>query len=236
MIERIPCLSDQDFRCGYLQTKTPVIITDMMADWPAMTLWTQDYLTSICGEQSVEVMANRDSDPLFEIHCEAMRRSMRFADFAELAFSQTVSNNVYLVANNKFMATAGGTRLMQDMHVLPFLFETPNPSQVFFWFGPAGTITPLHYDVVDIMLTQVRGAKHFRLYSPDQTQYLYNSIGVFSDVDVERPDLERYPLYRNALVEAFDLFPGEMLFLPKGHWHQVHSLTSSISVSFTNFK
>ena len=234
MIARVPHLSREAFR-DYFDTKTPVIITDMMHDWPAMTRWTQDYLTAVCGEQPVEVMGNRDSDPLFEIHCDNLRTSMRFADFAALAFSPTVSNNVYLVANNKFMATAGGQRLMQDFRTLPFLFENPNPSQVFFWFGPAGTITPLHYDVVDIVLTQIHGSKHFRLYSPDQREWLYNSIGVFSDVDVEKPDLLKYPLFQHAEPVELDLVAGEMLFLPKGHWHQVRSLTSSISVSFTNF-
>jgi hypothetical protein len=214
----------------------PVVITDMMDDWPAMTRWTQEYLTSVCGEQSVEVMSNRDSDPLFEIHCENLRTSMRFADFATLAFSPTVSNNVYMVANNKFMATAGGQRLMQDLPSLPFLFDKPNPSQVFFWFGPTGTITPLHYDVVDIVLTQVRGSKHFRLYTPDQRQWLYNSIGVFSDVDAEQPDLIKYPLFQHTQVVELDLVAGEMLYLPQGHWHQVRSLTPSISVSFTNFR
>ena len=235
MIERIPSLSGDAFRRDYLNTRTPVVITQMMDGWPAMTQWNQAYLTEICGEQSVEVMGNRDSDPLFELHCESHRASMRFADFAALAFSSTVSNNVYLVANNKFMATPGGVRLTQDIRRLPFLTETPNPSQMFFWFGPAGTITPLHYDVLDLVLTQVRGSKHCRLYSPDQKQWLYNTIGVFSDVDVEQPDLVKYPLFENAQVDEFDLLAGEMLFLPQGHWHQVRSLTPSISVSFTNF-
>jgi ribosomal protein L16 Arg81 hydroxylase len=236
MIDRIPHLSGDAFHRDYLLTRTPVVITHMMDDWPAMSLWNQHYLTAICGDQSVEVMGDRDSDPLFEIHCETHRRSMPFAEFAALAFSPTVSNNVYLVANNKFMASPGGMRLMQDMRQLPYLTENANPSQIFFWFGPAGTITPLHYDVLDLVLTQVRGSKHIRLYSPDQKHWLYNSRGVFSDVDVERPDFDKYPLFRNTEAVEFDLMAGEMLFLPQGHWHQVHSLTPSISVSFTNFR
>jgi hypothetical protein len=234
MIERVSRLSGEAFRHDYLDTKTPVIITDMMADWPAMTLWNQDYLTKVCGDQMVEVMANRDSDPLFEIHAESHRTSMRFAELAALAFSPIVSNNIYMVSNNKFIATAGGQHLMNDVRSLPYLTEHPDPDQVFFWFGPAGTVTPLHYGYVSIIFTQVHGSKHFRLYSPDQTRWLYNSFGIYSSVDVEKPDLERYPLFRNAEAEELDIMAGEVLFLPKGHWHQVRSLTPSISVSFAN--
>jgi ribosomal protein L16 Arg81 hydroxylase len=86
------------------------------------------------------------------------------------------------------------------------------------------------------MLTQVHGKKHVRLFSADQSHLLYNSIGVYSDVDCENPDVEKYPLYRQTEVVEFDLCPGEMLFLPEGHWHQVRSLEPSISVSFTNFR
>jgi hypothetical protein len=234
MIERISRLSGEAFRYDYLNTKTPVIITDMMADWPAITLWNQEYLTKVCGDQMVEVMGDRDSDPLFEINSYAFRTSMRFAELAALSFSSIVSNDIYMVSMNRFMATDGGQYLMKDVRSLPYLTEDPNPDQVFFWFGPAGTVTPLHYGSVNIIFTQVRGSKHFRLYPPDQTPWLYNSIGIFSAVDAENPDLERYPLFQHAQADELDIMAGEVLFIPKGHWHQVRSLTPSISVSFAN--
>jgi ribosomal protein L16 Arg81 hydroxylase len=64
---------------------------------------------------------------------------------------------------------------------------------------------------------------------------VYNHIGVFSEVDCEKPDLVRHPLYRYANKFVFDLNPGEALFIPVGWWHHVRALDVSISVSFTNF-
>lgn len=235
MIDRRANLSGEEFRRDYLQTKTPVLLEHLADDWPARSKWSKAYLQSVCGEQIVEVMGERDSDPLFEMQCEQHRRQMRFSDFVDLAFSETYSNNVYMVANNQFMLTDGGRSLLADVVQSPDYCHVHDVNgRIFLWFGPGGTITPLHYDVVDIILTQVRGSKRFRLFSPDQTPLLYNTIGVFSDVDYERPDLNKYPLFRYAQPVEFDLHPGEMIFLPEGHWHQVRSLEPSISVSFTN--
>jgi ribosomal protein L16 Arg81 hydroxylase len=235
MIDRRSRLSGAEFRERYVRTRTPVLITDMMSDWPASYLWTKTYLSALLGEQIVEVMTQRESDPLFEQQMDSHRSSMRFANFCEIAFSERESNNTYMVANNQFMNTDGGQRLMQDVVIEPEYFIPQWQGRVFFWFGPGGTVTPLHYDVLDISLTQIRGSKRVRLFSPDQTHLLYNSVGVYSDVDVEHPDFARYPLYRHARPIEFDLCAGEMLFLPEGYWHQVRSLEPSISVSFTNF-
>jgi ribosomal protein L16 Arg81 hydroxylase len=235
MIDRRSRLSGTDFRQHYVHTRTPVIIENMMSEWPATYLWTKNYLTAVVGDQPIEVMSERDSDPQFEQRMDNHRRSMSFSEFAELAFSETQSNNTYMVANNQFMGTSGGQRLMQDVINEGAYFKPVWQGQTFFWFGPGGTVTPLHYDVLDIVLTQVRGSKRVRLFSKDQTHLLYNSNGVYSDVDVENPDFERFPLYRHAHPVEFTLHAGEMLFLPEGHWHQIKSLEPSISISFTNF-
>jgi lysine-specific demethylase 8 len=41
------------------------------------------------------------------------------------------------------------------------------------WFGTAGTVTRLHYDTYENLLTQVVGYKYIRLYAPSQTPKLY---------------------------------------------------------------
>ncbi|CAJ0627751.1 16441_t:CDS:2 [Entrophospora sp. SA101] len=105
------------------------------------------------------------------------------------------------------------------------------------WFGPKGTISPMHTDPYHNLLAQVVGKKYIRLYSPEETTNLYpfeqdGFLGNTSQVDVEVPDLERFSRFASAKYQECILEPGELLYIPPGWWHYVKSLTISFSVSF----
>ena len=103
-----------------------------------------------------------------------------------------------------------------------------------FWFGPAGTVTPLHHDTIMLFHTQVVGRKRWRLISPLQGQRLYNTNGVFSPIDLDAIDLRQFPLFGGVRVLEVVVWPGETMFLPLGWWHQVRSLDVSLSFSYSN--
>ena len=111
------------------------------------------------------------------------------------------------------------------------------------WFGPAGTVSPLHTDPYHNILCQVVGKKYVRLYSPNESGKLYPKgtegggvdMSNTSEVDVEAEDKvldEKFPLFREAIFLETILNEGECLYIPVGWWHYVRSLTVSFSVSF----
>lgn len=110
------------------------------------------------------------------------------------------------------------------------------------WFGPAGTVSPLHTDPYYNILCQVVGKKYVRLYNPDQSDRLYSrgdeggvDMSNTSKVDAEGDGTEldkRFPLFRGAGYVETILQEGECLYIPVGWWHYVRSLTVSFSVSF----
>ncbi|KAJ0403732.1 hypothetical protein P43SY_003037 [Pythium insidiosum] len=103
------------------------------------------------------------------------------------------------------------------------------------WFGPEGTVSPLHFDPKDNLLCQVVGAKYVRLYAPSESDKLYPVEGLLSNtsqVDVEDPDDDAFPLFREAKYQDAVLCAGEMLYLPPRYWHFIRSLSTSFSVSF----
>jgi lysine-specific demethylase 8 len=54
----------------------------------------------------------------------------------------------------------------------------------------------------------------------------------FVKVDIENPDLAKYPQFETADYKECILKAGEMLYIPRKHWHFVKSLSVSFSVSF----
>jgi [protein]-arginine 3-hydroxylase / protease len=104
------------------------------------------------------------------------------------------------------------------------------------WFGPRGTVSPLHFDANHNLLCQVVGKKYIRLYAPSTTPLLYanpeSSLANTSMVDVENPDARQFPAFLQAPYVETILDEGQTLYIPPRWWHFVKSLSTSWSVSF----
>ena len=80
------------------------------------------------------------------------------------------------------------------------------------------------------------GLKYVRLYPPSATRRLYpyqeGLTTNASQVDLDAPNLSKYPAFEGLLHQDTLLRPGDMLYIPPGWWHYVQSLSVSFSVSF----
>ena len=105
------------------------------------------------------------------------------------------------------------------------------------WVGPPGVVTPLHYDRLENVHAQFEGRKRWVLLAPHQREAVYcNSdelpTQLYSPVDVLKPDLDRYPRFTEAQQWSTVVEPDEMLYVPSGWWHHVHTLERSVSMTF----
>ncbi|NQZ82440.1 MAG: cupin-like domain-containing protein [Colwellia sp.] len=100
------------------------------------------------------------------------------------------------------------------------------------WIGNEGIVNT-HYDGSDNVACVVAGRRRFILFPPEQTCHLYPGSLNFTPagaptslVDINKPDFERYPLFKHALAEAYsvELAPGDAIFIPMLWWHHVESL------------
>lgn len=92
---------------------------------------------------------------------------------------------------------------------------------------------PAHFDGKDDIVCVVAGRLRFTLFPPGQVANLYIgplhatplSVPV-SLVDVEAPDLARFPRYAEALEHALvaELEPGDAIYLPGLWWYAASSL------------
>lgn len=237
VIERKHKLSATEFLERHYAVNRPVVLLGLMDDWKACTRWTPKYFGTTFGDEIIEVMTGRTADPQYEINSNKHKTSMTFGDYIRRLRKVHKSNDFYLVANNGLMERPSMKVLYNDIKIFTdYLEPTKTAGRVFFWFGPRGTVTPLHHDTMNILMAQVYGRKRITLISPEQTSLVYNNRSVYGDVDCENPDYSRHPLFRNVRPLQVLLEPGEVLFLPVGWWHHVRAIDISITMTFTNFR
>jgi Cupin-like domain len=235
VVEKRPEPPLDEFVDRYVRGCRPLVITDVARDWPAMRHWSPADLKQRFGHLDVEIQAERSADPRFEENKLAHRRTSRLSVFVDQVLEGGPTNDYYMTANNEALRRPEFAPLLADVGRLPRVCD---PAQLAafssFWFGPAGTVTPLHHDTLMLFHTQIVGRKRWRFISPLQIAHLYNHNNVFSPIDLDQPDLHRYPDFVKAQVLEVIVEPGETVFLPLGWWHQVTSLDVSLSFSYSN--
>ena len=234
-VEKRSRVSRDEFMERYVRGCRPVVLTDLARDWPALQRWSFPEFKRRYGALTVQVQSGRNSDDNFEINKDRHRRETNFAAFVDRILTTDTTNDEYLTANNELLRRPEFNGLLDEVGPLPdFCVQSALRHSAYLWVGPAGTKTPLHHDTVMLFHTQIVGRKRWRFVSPLSGPSLYNDFDVYSPVDFEALDLNRFP--DAATVKVLDVVvePGETVFLPLAWWHQVTSLDKCISLSFTN--
>ncbi|KAA8549559.1 hypothetical protein F0562_001423 [Nyssa sinensis] len=230
-------LSLEGFLRDYFMTGTPIIISDCMAHWPARTKWhDMDYLKRVAGYRTVPVEVGRNY-----LHPEWKQELITFSQFLERIQSNdcTSAGPTYLAQHPLFDQIQ---ELRKDIIIPDYCFAGGGELRSLnAWFGPAGTVTPLHHDPHHNILAQVIGKKYIRLYPASLSEELYphtesmlsnSSQKMMLKVDLENIDEKEFPKVQELEFMDCILEEGEMLYIPPKWWHYVRSLTKSLSVSF----
>jgi hypothetical protein len=107
----------------------------------------------------------------------------------------------------------------------------PAPS---IWIGNH-TVASAHYDAPNNLACVVVGRRRFTMFPPEQIFNLYPGPleptpggQAISLVDLAKPDLEKYPRFREAAntAEFAEMEPGDAVFIPSMWWHHVEALSS----------
>ncbi|MCP3167968.1 cupin-like domain-containing protein [Myxococcus qinghaiensis] len=236
-VERRRHLAPETFFERYYVTNRPVILEGVLDDWPALKRWSPEWLVERFGDEEVEVMAGRDAEPDPDFHAERLRHTLPLRELVAHVRGTPGSDDVYLVARNSLLLRAAFRPLLDDL-TPPRGFIHPDlsaPDSVHLWFGPAGTLSNLHHDHLNVLFCQVLGRKRFWLAPPCETPRLYNDRGLYSAVDILAPDLGRFPDFARATLHSCVVGPGDALLIPVGWWHAVQALDVSLSVTFVSF-
>jgi len=236
------CPSLEHFNNVYVATGTPVILRNCIEHWPAMShnRWSPQYVQMVAGCRLVPVeLGSKYTDQGWS------QKLMTVDEFFQkyiLNVGRELGGEVAYLAQHQLFNQV--PRLREDIVVPDYCAlsscddadDDESEVDINAWFGPRGTVSPLHRDEKRNLLAQVVGAKYIRLYHPEMTYQLYphtnHLLSTTSQVDVEDPDLTEFPLFEGVTFSDCILRAGDMLYLPPMYWHYVRSLTTSFSVSF----
>jgi hypothetical protein len=234
-VEKRSRVSREEFIERYVRGCRPVVLTDLARDWPAMQRWNFTEFKRRYGSLTVQIQGGRESDDNFEVNKANHKRETNFAAFLDRISTSGVTNDEYLTANNELLRRPEFQGLLDEVGPLPdFCRAADLKRSSSLWIGPAGTRTPLHHDTLMLLHTQIVGRKRWRFVSPLSGPSVYNDYDVYSPVDFDNLDVQRFPNAARLKVLDVVVEPGETVFLPLAWWHQVTSLDKCISLSFTN--
>ncbi|MCY3626990.1 MAG: cupin-like domain-containing protein [Gammaproteobacteria bacterium] len=217
----------------------PVVITDAMENWKAMTKWSFDFFKTHYGADTVY--------PRYKIKNtgKSVEIEVKMADYIDYILSPESSGlknlekkqALYPLYLYTYMPFSYRTELLDDFDDVYFVESwnkfIPRSTTTDFqsgWIliGPKGTVTPLHIDYMDThtWMGQITGRKRCIFFSPEDEPFLYDG-----KVDPLDPDLDKYPLFAKATPYEVFLDIGELLFIPRNWWHYVVALEKSITLS-----
>lgn len=230
-IEKIQFISMADIEERFLKRGKAVVASGVTEQWPARK-WTLSSLQERFRERKIWIRGGSRSrwrrleQVAFGEYVDALS-----SDFALEPWGRYAEERAYAAFNRlPEMDNEFGFDAIIDKSI----YER---SPIMMWLGPRDALTPLHYDASGAtMLTQIIGSKKATLFGFDQSKYLYPSrvfdfMSVFSEVNIDRPDHGRHPLFAKAKSAEVVLHPGETLFIPRLMWHQMVSPEISLSVT-----
>lgn len=231
-IERVKTITKKDFYTLYVATQTPVVIENLIEDWPAFSKWNLDYMKEIAGNKIVPLYDDRPvshKDGFNESH-----KKMKMNDYIDLLQSKPTNYRIFLYnlikevpqLQNDFNWPDIGLRLVKQ---LPMLFFGGENAKVF-----------MHFDIdySNILHIHFHGKKRCVLFAPDETKHLYKvpySLIAREDIDFDNPDYNQFPKLKNAKGFVCDLKHGETLYMPEGYWHYMKYITPGFSMSLRAF-
>uniref|UniRef100_M4BPS2 JmjC domain-containing protein n=1 Tax=Hyaloperonospora arabidopsidis (strain Emoy2) TaxID=559515 RepID=M4BPS2_HYAAE len=196
-VVKMPTLDE--FRHRIMMQNKPVIITGAMEFWPALgraagpdRAWkNEEYIRRVAGLRTVPVELENNG-----------------TDSGNPGSQAAPSNKLgYLAQHRLFdqIPALGRDIVTPDYCTVQRANHTNDGEDeditINCWFGPGGTVSPLHFDRKDNLLCQVVGVKYVRLYAPEESEKLYAMEGLLSNtsqVQVENPDNNKFPEFCHA--------------------------------------
>lgn len=253
---------------GFYRRTTPVLVKGLIADWPATRNWSFESFMELRRKNGAQIYTEIPDRPSEQGEIGERKRHGLLPYLEGLAHAASQPQpDEGLLTRARQAALAPGERFHLDwdyintsappglyLHQWDIFSEFPEllkelrhdrlwrgwrKTWQFIFFGPAHTVSGLHYDFPSNWFCQLRGSKEFILFGPQFSAQMspskrYDWGAELGGVDITRlagrPELLRR--FEQAEGMYARLEAGDALFIPKGTWHAVVATEPSLNVSF----
>ncbi|MFY4721408.1 cupin-like domain-containing protein [Streptomyces sp. LaBMicrA B280] len=232
-VRPIPRAADESpagLRRAVRQRDTPLIFRGLAENWPARQAWDPERLRETHGQREVTALMGLPTDgvlyPKDQKHYE---RTLGFGEFIDAMLDEDRDGPCYLAYQR-----AAELLDPSDCDFTSLLGSTgQQATDTRVWIGSSGTRSMLHSDLKDNLFCQIWGTKTVTLlpWRDSRAAYPFPDNLVNSQIDVARPDVARHPLLRDVTFYSTTVGPGDIVFIPRGCWHDIRSHTPSVSVN-----
>ncbi|AWL11391.1 tRNA(Phe) (7-(3-amino-3-carboxypropyl)wyosine(37)-O)-methyltransferase [Saliniradius amylolyticus] len=238
-IQHLDCAETAPDLSAIFERSEPLVLKNLLKHWPVVQKAHEGdtevaaYLSELATSEPVTVYQGNSPDQTKVFYNDDLTGFNFTPSSAPLA--EVLDTLIKDNSEHSAMHYVGSTLIDRWLprfcqhHTVPSVPDTALRS---IWLGNQTEI-PAHFDFPDNLACVVAGQRRFTLFPPEQVSNLY--VGPLehtpagqpiSMVDLNQPDLERFPLFREALVHArqAELNPGDAIFIPSMWWHHVASL------------
>jgi lysine-specific demethylase 8 len=230
-VTSLPAPSRSVFDVDWRAPARPLVLRGVARDIVARRRWTPEALREDFGGFAIPVaLIGASGQVNVDPRRGVVREPRRLAEFLERLRSDAPIG--YLTARFEELPPALHAELETPTYARgePWLVAK-------LWISHEGTVSALHWDLADNLHVQLCGRKRFSLVSPAESASVYpagllSSIPNGSLVNLDAPDLARFPRLASAELHVAELEPGDGLYIPRRWWHHVRTVEVSISANW----
>lgn len=205
----------------------PLLLTEAVRDMQAVREWSLRGLAARFPALEIEVNVDRLAAARPD-DTETRARTLALRELVAQAEGGP-SNDFYVVSRNGLFSRSELAPLWDELAPLPPFLAAPRwPHGASLWIGPAGTITPPHFDPHNVLLVQVQGKKRIRLAPRVRCSLHAELHGYYLGGSLDE-------VFAPEAILTVELQAGQALFVPVAWFHEVTSLEPSITLSFVGF-
>jgi hypothetical protein len=207
----------------------PMLFKGLCDTWRARRAWIPSYLRRDHGDRIVTALLNLPSGGVLFPQDQALyEQTLPFGQFIDEMMSATAAAPCYLAYQR-----AEEIFEESDYDFGSLVADAEHGSDTRVWIGSAGTRSMLHSDLKDNLFCQIWGRKSVTLlpWKDSRAAYPFTDNLVNSQVDLANVDIERHPRLREVTFYNSMVEPGDILFIPKGCWHDIRACTPSVSIN-----